>query len=53
MPSDVVYANAITCTERNEETSEDIEREIPSMQGKQGFQGRSSVEQIEGLPEIY
>src|ERR1700758_3626890 len=45
----VVYANAITRTERDEKTGEDIEHEIPYMKGYTVF----NVEQIEGLPEIY
>jgi antirestriction protein ArdC len=45
----VVYANAITRTEHDEETGEDTEQEIPYMKGYTVF----NVEQIEGLPEIY
>jgi antirestriction protein ArdC len=45
----VVYANAITRTERNDKTGEDVELEIPFMKGYTVF----NVEQIEGLPEIY
>jgi antirestriction protein ArdC len=45
----VVYANAITRTERDDRTDEDVEREIPYMKGYKVF----NVEQIEGLPEIY
>jgi antirestriction protein ArdC len=45
----VVYANAITRTERDEKTGEDVEHEIPYMKGYTVF----NVEQIEGLPEIY
>jgi antirestriction protein ArdC len=45
----VVYANAITRTERDEKSGEDVEREIPYMKGYTVF----NVEQIEGLPEIY
>ena len=45
----VVYANAITRTERDDKTGEDIEHEIPYMKGYTVF----NVEQIEGLPEIY
>src|SRR6202453_4594371 len=45
----VVYANAITGTEHDEKTGEDVEREIPYMKGYTVF----DVEQIEGLPEIY
>ena len=45
----VVYANAITRTEHDDQTGEDVEREIPYMRGYTVF----NVEQIEGLPEIY
>lgn len=45
----VVYANAITRTERDEETGEDIEREIAYLKGYTVF----NVEQIDGLPEHY
>lgn len=45
----VVYANAITRTERDEKSGEDVEREIPYMKGYTVF----NVEQIDGLPEIY
>ena len=45
----VVYANAITRTEHDDKTGEDIEREIPYMKGYTVF----NVEQIDGLPEIY
>jgi antirestriction protein ArdC len=45
----VVYANAITRTERDDKTGEDVELEIPYMKGYTVF----NVEQIEGLPEIY
>ena len=45
----VVYANAITRTERDDETGEDVEREIPYMKGYTVF----NVEQIDGLPDIY
>ena len=45
----VVYANTITRTEHDDETGEDIEREIPYMKGYTVF----NVEQIDGLPEIY
>ena len=45
----VVFANAITRTERDDKTGEDVEREIPYMKGYTVF----NVEQIEGLPEIY
>jgi len=45
----VVYANAITRTERDDKTGEDVEREIPYMKGYTVF----NVEQIDGLPDIY
>jgi antirestriction protein ArdC len=45
----VVYANAITRTEHDDKTGEDVEREIPYMKGYTVF----NVEQIDGLPEIY
>jgi antirestriction protein ArdC len=45
----VVFANAITRTERDEKTGEDIDREIPYMKGYTVF----NAEQIDGLPEIY
>lgn len=45
----VVYANAITRTEHDDNTGQDVEREIPYMKGYAVF----NVEQIEGLPEIY
>src|SRR5713226_6383188 len=45
----VVYASAITRTEHDDKTGEDVEREIPYMKGYTVF----NVEQIEGLPEIY
>jgi len=45
----VVYANAITRTEHNDKTGEDVEREIPYMKGYTVF----NVEQIDALPEIY
>ncbi len=45
----VVYANAITRTEHDDNTGEDFELEIPYMKGYTVF----NVEQIEGLPEIY
>lgn len=45
----VAYANAITCTERDDKTGEDVEREIHYMKGYTVF----NVEQIEGLPEIF
>ena len=40
----VVYANAITRTERDDKTGEDVEHEIPYMKGYTVF----NVEQIEG-----
>jgi len=45
----VVYANSITRTEHDDKTGEDVEREIPYMEGYTVF----NVEQIDGLPEIY
>ncbi len=45
----VVYANAITRTEHDDKTGQDVEREIPYMKGYTVF----NVEQIEGLLEIY
>ena len=45
----VVYANAITRTEQDEETGEDVEREIPYLRGYTVF----NVEQIDGLPDHY
>ena len=45
----VVYANAITRTERDEKTGEDVEREIPYLKGYTVF----NVEQIDGLPDHY
>src|SRR5882762_4850258 len=45
----VVFANAITRTERDDKTGEDVELEIPYMKGYTVF----NVEQIESLPEIY
>ena len=45
----VVYANAITRTEHDENTGEDIEREIPYLKGYTVF----NVEQIDGLPDHY
>lgn len=45
----VVYANAITRTEHDEETGENVEREIPYLKGYTVF----NVEQIEGLPDHY
>ena len=45
----MVYANAITRTEHDDKTGQDVEREIPYMKGYTVF----NVEQIDGLPEIY
>jgi antirestriction protein ArdC len=45
----VVYANAITKTEQNEETGEDEEHKIPFMKGYTVF----NVEQIDDLPAQY
>ena len=45
----VVYANAITRTEHDENAGEDIEREIPYLKGYTVF----NVEQIDGLPDHY
>jgi antirestriction protein ArdC len=45
----VVYANAITRTERDDKTGEDVEREIPYLKGYTVF----NVEQIDGLPDHY
>jgi len=45
----VVDANAITRTERDDKTGEDVELKIPYMKGYTVF----NLEQIEGLPEIY
>jgi antirestriction protein ArdC len=45
----VVYANAVTRTERDEKTGEDVEREIPYLKGYTVF----NVEQIDGLPDHY
>jgi antirestriction protein ArdC len=45
----VVYANAITRTEHDDATGQDVEREIPFLKGYTVF----NVEQIEGLPAIY
>jgi antirestriction protein ArdC len=42
----VVYANTLTRTETDEQSGEDVEREIPFMKGYTVF----NVEQIEGLP---
>lgn len=45
----VVYANAITRTETDESTGEEIEREIPFMKGYTVF----NVDQIDKLPDHY
>ncbi len=45
----VVYANAISREETNEETGEDVEQRIPYLKGYTVF----NTEQIEGLPERY
>jgi antirestriction protein ArdC len=45
----VVYANAITRTERDEKTGEDVEHGIPYLKGYTVF----NVEQIDGLPDHY
>ncbi len=45
----VVFANAITRTEHDDKTGEDVELAIPYLKGYTVF----NVEQIEGLPEIY
>ena len=45
----VVYADAITRTEHDEETGEDVEHEIPYLKGYTVF----NVEQIDGLPDRY
>jgi len=45
----VVYAKAITRTEHDDATGEDVEREIPFLKGYTVF----NVEQIEGLPALY
>jgi antirestriction protein ArdC len=42
----VVYANTITKTETDEESGEDVEREIPFMKGYTVF----NAEQVDGLP---
>ena len=44
----VVYANSIARTEHDDDTDEDIEREVPFLKGYTVF----NVEQIDGLPEI-
>ncbi len=45
----VVYANTFTKTEIDEDTGEELERDIPFMKGYTVF----NVEQIEGLPAHY
>ncbi|TXL75129.1 DUF1738 domain-containing protein [Vineibacter terrae] len=45
----VVYADRIRRTETNEQTGQDVEREIPFLKGYTVF----NVEQIDGLPERY
>ena len=45
----VVYANTVTKTEKNEETGEESERDIPFLKGYTVF----NVEQIEDLPAHY
>jgi antirestriction protein ArdC len=45
----VVYANAITRTEHDENTGEGVEREIPYLKGYTVF----NAEQIDGLPDHY
>jgi len=45
----VVYAKSITCTEHDEKSGEDVEREIPFLKAYSVF----NVEQIDGLPGIY
>lgn len=45
----VVYANAVTRTEHDENTGEDIERKIPYLKGYTVF----NVEQIDGLPDRF
>lgn len=45
----VVYANTFKKTEKNEETGEEVECDIPFMKGYTVF----NVEQIENLPEKY
>lgn len=45
----VVYANTFRKTETDEETGEELERDIPFMKGYTVF----NVEQIDGLPEHY
>jgi antirestriction protein ArdC len=45
----VVYADSITRRETDENTGDEIDREIPFLKGYTVF----NVEQIEGLPEVY
>ncbi len=45
----VVYANTISRTEHDDNSGEDVEREIPYMKSYAVF----NVEQIDGLPEVY
>jgi antirestriction protein ArdC len=45
----VVFADAITRTQHDDATGEDVEREIPYMKGYTVF----NVEQIDGLPESF
>jgi antirestriction protein ArdC len=45
----VVFANAMTKTERDETTGEEVEREVPYLKAYTVF----NVEQIDGLPEIF
>lgn len=45
----VVYANTITKTERDEETGEEEERQVPMLKAYTVF----NVEQIDGLPERF
>lgn len=45
----VVYANSLQKTEKNEETGEETERNIPFLKGYIVF----NAEQIEGLPSIF
>src|SRR5271169_2321216 len=45
----VVYADSITRKETDENTGDEIDREIPFLKGYTVF----NVEQIEGLPEVY
>jgi len=45
----VVYASTFKKAEHDEETGEDVERDIPFMKGYRVF----NVEQIDGLPEHY